>query len=99
MAIFFAWMALAVIVGVAASKRGRVGFGWFLLTLVISPLIAGPLVLALPRRYAEAQTGTAAGGALLTITKGVGVAVLVGCLILIAAFVISMIAIVQHGGA
>jgi hypothetical protein len=43
------WFGLAVIVGVAASvRRGRNGFGWFLLSLVISPLLTGLLVLALP---------------------------------------------------
>jgi hypothetical protein len=36
-------------VGVVASKRGRTGVRWFLLALAISPLIAGILLLALPR--------------------------------------------------
>jgi hypothetical protein len=43
------WFLLAIVVGVAASVRGRNGFGWFLLAAVLSPLIAGLLVLALPR--------------------------------------------------
>ena len=47
--IAFSWLALAIIVGVAANTRGRSGVGWFLLAAVISPLIAGLLVLALPR--------------------------------------------------
>src|SRR5262249_11216647 len=42
------WIAFAIIVGVAANTRGRNGGGWFILALVISPLIAGLLVLALP---------------------------------------------------
>jgi hypothetical protein len=43
-----AYFALAIVVGVAAQhRRGRSGFGWFLLALLISPLIAGLLVLAL----------------------------------------------------
>jgi hypothetical protein len=46
--IFF-WIGFAVIVGVAANTRGRAGFGWFLLAILLSPLIAGLLVLALPR--------------------------------------------------
>lgn len=45
----FVWLALAVIVGIAANTRGRSGPGWFLLAVIISPLIAGLLVLALPR--------------------------------------------------
>jgi hypothetical protein len=43
-------LGLAVVVGVAASTRNRSGFGWFLLSLVVSPIITGLLVLALPRR-------------------------------------------------
>ena len=41
--------ALPVWVGVVASKRGRNGFGWFFLAVFISPLIAGLLLLAMPR--------------------------------------------------
>lgn len=43
------YLGLAVVVGVAANTRGRSGLGWFLLALLISPLISGLLVLALPR--------------------------------------------------
>ncbi|MEN9420197.1 MAG: hypothetical protein RI988_3818 [Pseudomonadota bacterium] len=46
----FLWIGLAVVVGVAATSRGRSGFGWFFLAVVISPLLAGLLVLALGRR-------------------------------------------------
>lgn len=49
MVIVFIYFALAVVVGVAANTRGRSGFGWFLLALLISPLISGLLVLALRR--------------------------------------------------
>lgn len=45
MEIVFFWFMLAFVVGVAASRKGRSGFGWFLLAAVISPLIAGLLVL------------------------------------------------------
>lgn len=41
------WVGLAAIVGVAAAKRDRSGGGWFFLSLLISPLIAGLLMLAL----------------------------------------------------
>jgi len=47
--IVIAWIIFSIIVGVAANTRGRNGGGWFLLALVTSPLIAGLLVLALPR--------------------------------------------------
>lgn len=43
------WLILAVIVGIAASRRGRSGLGWFALSVVISPLLAGLLMLALGR--------------------------------------------------
>ena len=91
--IFFAWLILAVVVAVAASMRGRVGFGWFLLTLAISPLITGLLVFVLPRRATGATSGTT------SLIKGFGIAVLVGCLVVVAVFVIAAFAIVQHGGA
>jgi phosphotransferase system glucose/maltose/N-acetylglucosamine-specific IIC component len=47
------WIAFAVIVGIAASRRGRSGLGWFLLALVISPVIAGLLVLVLPSKAVD----------------------------------------------
>ena len=43
------WIGFAVVVGIAANNRGRNGAGWGLLALVISPLLAGLLLLALPR--------------------------------------------------
>jgi hypothetical protein len=43
------WLAFAIIVGIAANTRGRFGFGWFLLACLLSPLIAGLVVVALPR--------------------------------------------------
>ena len=43
------WLGLAIVVGVAGDTRGRNGFGWFILAIVISPLLAGLLLIALPR--------------------------------------------------
>jgi hypothetical protein len=44
MELFLFWVAFSILVGVFASvRRKRSGFGWFLLALVISPLIAGVL--------------------------------------------------------
>jgi len=45
---FFFWLSLSVVVGTAAASRNRSGWGWFLLSLIFSPIIAGLLVLALP---------------------------------------------------
>lgn len=35
------WLGFCVLVGYFANKKGRNGFGWFLLAFVISPLFAG----------------------------------------------------------
>lgn len=47
MGIFLFWLGASVVVGIIASSRGRSGFGWFILSLLISPLLAVILVLAL----------------------------------------------------
>jgi hypothetical protein len=52
----FFWLVLALIVGIAANTRGRNGVAWFLLTVVISPLLGGLLVLALPRLVTPVTT-------------------------------------------
>jgi len=48
MEIFIVWLVLAFLVGFAASSRGRSGARWFLLAVIILPLIAILFVLALP---------------------------------------------------
>jgi len=48
MVILVVWLALSVAVGIAAHSKGRDETGWTLLAVLISPLIAGILVLALP---------------------------------------------------
>lgn len=35
----FMWLLLSVAVGVLASNRGRSGFGWFVLSVFVSPLV------------------------------------------------------------
>lgn len=47
MEIFLVWIFFSVIVGMIASNKNRSGFGYFLLALVISPILAGILVLVL----------------------------------------------------
>lgn len=42
---WFLWIAISVVIGVLASKRGREGIAWFFLALVVSPLIAGLLLV------------------------------------------------------
>ena len=41
------YFILCIIVGSSASNRGRSGFGYFLLSLIISPLIGFIIVIAL----------------------------------------------------
>jgi len=43
--VLFFWIGFSIVVAVAASARGRTGILWFLLSLLISPLIALLLVL------------------------------------------------------
>ncbi|KQZ00870.1 hypothetical protein ASD45_08385 [Pseudolabrys sp. Root1462] len=50
MGIVVFWLALAVIVGVAANTRNRNPALWFVGAVIFSPMLAGLLVLALPAR-------------------------------------------------
>lgn len=42
------WFGGALVIGIIAGSKGRSGIGYFLLSIVISPLLAGILALALP---------------------------------------------------
>lgn len=53
------WFALSVVAGIVAASKGRSGFGYFLLSLVLSPLI-GLLLAALLPRAADPQAAAAA---------------------------------------
>lgn len=46
MELFIFWIAFSLIPAVVASKRGRSGFLWFLLGVLISPLLATIIVIA-----------------------------------------------------
>lgn len=48
------WILFSVAVGVLAANRGRSGFGFFLLSLVISPLLGLIFALAVKNLAAEA---------------------------------------------
>jgi hypothetical protein len=52
--ILFSWVILAIVVSVAADSRGR-NPAWFLLALVISPLLAALLLFTLPNLQTERQ--------------------------------------------
>jgi NhaP-type Na+/H+ and K+/H+ antiporter len=45
----FIWIVFAIIVAVAANTRGRLAFAWFFISVLLSPLLAGLLLLAQPR--------------------------------------------------
>jgi uncharacterized membrane protein YhdT len=44
--ILFIWIIISWIVGAAANSRGRSAIAWFLLALVVSPIIAVLLLIA-----------------------------------------------------
>jgi len=51
---FMFWLVFSVVVAIGASGRGRHGPGWFLLSMVISPLLAFLLLMMLPSRSKSA---------------------------------------------
>jgi ribosomal protein L40E len=56
--IVIVWCGFAIVVGVFASNKGRSGFGWFLLALLLSPLLAGLFLLAASDLKKEAAAKT-----------------------------------------
>jgi hypothetical protein len=60
---FFFWIVFSMVVGVMASGRGRSGFGWAIIALCISPIVAGIVVMLLPdleeRRRADERAAQA----------------------------------------
>ena len=58
--VLFSWVMLSIVVGVAAASSGR-NAAW-LLALVISPLLARLVLLALPRLKTTAMASIYAGG-------------------------------------
>lgn len=56
----FFWVMFAVVVGVFAANKGRSGVGWFLLSLVISPLLGFLFVAVLSNLKAEADRAAVA---------------------------------------
>src|SRR5713101_7445198 len=69
MILIAAWLVLCVLVGLWASKKGRSGFGFFLLAVIISPVVAGLIVLIIrPATVEPAQFILTGSGA--TIWSG-----------------------------
>lgn len=46
--VFVLWIGLAFVVGEIAARKGRSVGGWFVFALLLSPLIAGLLLLFMP---------------------------------------------------
>jgi hypothetical protein len=51
---FVFWLIFSIVVGIGAAGRGRNGAGWFLLSMVISPVLAFLLLVLLPSRSKSA---------------------------------------------
>ena len=49
MEIFVLWVALCFVIAFWAHSKGRFAFGWFIISLMLSPLIGGLIVAALPK--------------------------------------------------
>jgi uncharacterized membrane protein SirB2 len=56
--ILFSWVMLSIIVGVAAGTRGH-NAAWFLLALIISPLLAALCLIALRHRRSRSRPSNA----------------------------------------
>ena len=44
------WVGLCIAVGLFANRYGRSGLGWFVMSMILSPLLGFAFVLALGRR-------------------------------------------------
>jgi hypothetical protein len=51
MEFIFVYLCFCALVGVAASKYGRSGIGWFFLAILLSPLLAIIIVWGLGKPY------------------------------------------------
>lgn len=64
MGYLFGWLTCSIIVGVAASGRGRSGIAWFFISALISPLFGLILLLVLPKVGAAALLRDVSGEAI-----------------------------------
>jgi len=48
MEVFFAWIVFSVLAGIIGHAKGRSGFGFFLVSLLLSPLVGLIAVIAMP---------------------------------------------------
>jgi hypothetical protein len=55
MELAFGWLIGAVVIGAIASARGRSGFGWFIFSMLLSPLLGLIMVALLPSLNEQAK--------------------------------------------
>src|SRR5690349_2510452 len=55
MELFVLWILFGILVGAFASVRGRSAVGWFLVSIVLTPLFAGILLGVLPNQAVEQE--------------------------------------------
>jgi fumarate reductase subunit C len=60
--IFVVWFLLSIVIGAFANSRGRDWLRWFGIAALISPLIAGILLLTLPKKIATIEAEAIASG-------------------------------------
>lgn len=75
MTITFFYFGFACVCGALANTRGRNGFGWFVLALLISPILAAAFLLALPKRDANAPPRRPTTSQIRAVNSGLGGAV------------------------
>lgn len=68
MGLILGWLVFAIVVAIIAPSRGRSAFGWFLLSLLISPVLGLILVLALPKRGSAAVSRDESGAPITAAT-------------------------------
>ena len=49
LSVFLTWFVLCVVIGFWAHSKGRFGFGWAVISLMLSPLVGGFIVAILPK--------------------------------------------------
>lgn len=62
MEIFVGWIVFSIVAGWVASSKGRSGFGVFLLSLILSPLVGLIVAFAMQRGDALQQAAAARSG-------------------------------------
>lgn len=58
MEIILGWFIFSIVAGVIASSKGRSGFGYFILSLLLSPIIGILIAIGVPTINTQPQAGT-----------------------------------------